>query len=53
MTPAQQASLTASALTIEITDKEILADLMWPASATREEQEARFRALDTPHRPAA
>ena len=53
MTPAQQASLIAEALTIEITDKEILAVLMWPASATREEQEARFRGLDPPHRLAA
>ena len=53
MTPAQQASLSAEALTIEITDKEILADLLWPASASPEEQQERFRALDPPHLRAA
>jgi hypothetical protein len=48
MTPAQQAQLTAQALTLEITDKEIMADLLWPASATEEEVRARFDALDPP-----
>jgi hypothetical protein len=50
MTPAQQVQMAAEALTLQITDKEILADLMWPASASSDEIRARFDALEPPAR---
>ena len=53
MTPAQQVQMAAEALTVQITDKEILADLMWPASATSDEIRARFDDIDAPARRAA
>ena len=53
MTPAQQVHMAAEALTVQITDKEILADLLWPASATSDEVRARFDALEPPVRRAA